>query len=144
MQIMEGDVIRTIRDNEHLAHLHTGGVPERHELDSTQEFNRAAIYTPIVEMMVGPLSRVLITTSIAIGASVVLTLPVAAQVTTGTVEGTVTDEQGGVIPGATLVLVSEARGTKSAPAVTSATGDFVIPISTAGSGMAPRSRSTTR
>src|ERR1700737_2673155 len=86
---------------------------------------------PRREMMVAPLSRFLIATSIALGASVVLTLPVAAQVTTGTVEGTVTDEQGGVIPGATLVLVSETRGTKSAPAVTSATGNFVIPNVTA-------------
>ena len=40
MQIMEGDVIRTIRDNsDHLAHFHTGGVPGRHELDETQELN---------------------------------------------------------------------------------------------------------
>ncbi|MGQ0704106.1 MAG: hydroxypyruvate isomerase family protein [Gemmatimonadales bacterium] len=40
MQIMEGDVIRTIRDNiAHLAHFHTGGVPGRHELDDTQELN---------------------------------------------------------------------------------------------------------
>ena len=38
MQIMEGDLIRTIRDNhEYLAHFHTGGVPGRHELDGTQE-----------------------------------------------------------------------------------------------------------
>ena len=40
MQIMEGDVIRTIRDNhEAFAHFHTGGVPGRHELDETQELN---------------------------------------------------------------------------------------------------------
>ena len=32
-----------------------------------------------------------------------------------------------VIPGATLVLISESRGTKSAPVVSSATGDFVFP-----------------
>jgi hydroxypyruvate isomerase len=32
MQIMEGDVIRTIRDNiAQLAHFHTGGVPGRHD-----------------------------------------------------------------------------------------------------------------
>ena len=38
MQIMEGDVIRTVRDNkEWIAHYHTGGVPGRHELDETQE-----------------------------------------------------------------------------------------------------------
>jgi len=54
-------------------------------------------------------------------------IPVSAQITTGTVSGTVKDAQGGVIPGATVVLVSETRGTRSAPAVTSASGDFVFP-----------------
>ena len=42
----------------------------------------------------------------------------SAQITTGTVAGTVKDAQGGVIPGATVVLVSETKGTKSAPVVT--------------------------
>jgi len=38
MQIMEGDLIATIRKNISLiGHFHTGGVPGRHELDSTQE-----------------------------------------------------------------------------------------------------------
>jgi len=38
MQIMEGDVIRTIQQNiQWLGHFHTGGVPGRHELDNTQE-----------------------------------------------------------------------------------------------------------
>jgi hydroxypyruvate isomerase len=38
MQIMEGDLIATIRANmQWLGHFHTGGVPGRHELDSTQE-----------------------------------------------------------------------------------------------------------
>lgn len=38
MQIMEGDLIATIRDNiSWIAHFHTGGVPGRHELDNTQE-----------------------------------------------------------------------------------------------------------
>jgi hydroxypyruvate isomerase len=50
MQIMEGDVIRTIRDNkEHIAHFHTGGVPGRHELDGTQELNWRAIAAAIVD-----------------------------------------------------------------------------------------------
>jgi len=50
MQIMEGDVIRTIRNNkDYIAHFHTGGVPGRHELDGTQELNWAAIATAIVE-----------------------------------------------------------------------------------------------
>ncbi len=38
MQIMEGDLIDTIRQNiRWIAHFHTGGVPGRHELDGTQE-----------------------------------------------------------------------------------------------------------
>ncbi|MFZ0733454.1 MAG: TIM barrel protein [Candidatus Sulfotelmatobacter sp.] len=38
MQIMEGDLIDTIRQNiEWIGHFHTGGVPGRHELDGTQE-----------------------------------------------------------------------------------------------------------
>jgi len=38
MQIMEGDLIATIRDNiAWIGHFHTGGVPGRHELDNTQE-----------------------------------------------------------------------------------------------------------
>ena len=44
MQIMEGDVIRTIRDNkDYFAHFHTGGVPGRHELDATQELQWATV-----------------------------------------------------------------------------------------------------
>src|SRR5207247_5471672 len=54
-----------------------------------------------------------------------------AQITTGTITGTVKDAQGGVIPGATVVLVSETRGTKSAPATTDETGNFVFPNVTA-------------
>jgi len=50
MQIMEGDVIRTIRDNQQwIAHYHTGGVPGRHELDDTQELNWAAVARAIAE-----------------------------------------------------------------------------------------------
>src|ERR1700728_4805391 len=38
MQIMEGDLIRTIRDNiQYIAHFHVAGVPGRHEIDETQE-----------------------------------------------------------------------------------------------------------
>ena len=38
MQVMEGDVIRTVRANiQHIAHFHTGGVPGRNEIDETQE-----------------------------------------------------------------------------------------------------------
>src|SRR5439155_9627824 len=57
--------------------------------------------------------------------------PALAQITTGTVTGTVKDAQGGVIPGATVVLISETRGTKSAPAITNETGTYVFPNVTA-------------
>jgi len=50
MQIMEGDVIRTIRDNiQHIAHFHTGGVPGRHEIDGTQELNYHAVAKAIAD-----------------------------------------------------------------------------------------------
>ena len=50
MQIMEGDVIRTIKENhQYIAHYHTGGVPGRHEIDDTQELYYPAIMKAIVE-----------------------------------------------------------------------------------------------
>ena len=50
MQIMEGDVIRTIRDNiQYIGHFHTGGVPGRHEIDNTQELNYRAVMLAIAE-----------------------------------------------------------------------------------------------
>jgi hydroxypyruvate isomerase len=50
MQIMEGDLVRTIRDqHQYIAHYHTGGVPGRHELDDTQEVNWAAVCRAIVD-----------------------------------------------------------------------------------------------
>jgi hydroxypyruvate isomerase len=50
MQIMEGDVIRTIRDNAPwIAHYHTAGVPGRHEIDDTQELHYPAIFRAIRE-----------------------------------------------------------------------------------------------
>lgn len=49
MQIMEGDVIRTIQENaEFIAHFHTGGNPGRHEIDETQELNYRAIVQAIL------------------------------------------------------------------------------------------------
>ena len=49
MQIMEGDVIATIRANhQYFAHYHTGGVPGRAEIDDTQELNYPAIMRAIV------------------------------------------------------------------------------------------------
>jgi hydroxypyruvate isomerase len=50
MQIMEGDVIATIRKyKKYIAHYHTGGVPGRHEIDETQELYYPAIMNAIVE-----------------------------------------------------------------------------------------------
>ena len=46
MQIMEGDIIRTIRENiQYIGHFHTAGNPGRHEIDSSQELN----YRPIAQ-----------------------------------------------------------------------------------------------
>jgi len=50
MQIMEGDVIATIRKSHpYIAHYHTGGVPGRHEIDDSQELNYPAIMKAIVD-----------------------------------------------------------------------------------------------
>ena len=50
MQIMEGDVIRTLRDNQQwIAHYHTGGVPGRNEIDNSQELNYPAIVRAIAD-----------------------------------------------------------------------------------------------
>jgi hydroxypyruvate isomerase len=50
MQIMEGDVIATIRKNiKYISHFHTGGVPGRHEIDDSQELHYPAIMKAIVE-----------------------------------------------------------------------------------------------
>ncbi|HNQ90497.1 MAG TPA: TIM barrel protein [Verrucomicrobiota bacterium] len=49
MQIMEGDVIRTIRDNiQYIGHFHTGGNPGRHEIDDSQEIYYPAVMRAIV------------------------------------------------------------------------------------------------
>ncbi len=73
------------------------------------------------------------------GLVVVLTLvallaglsPAAGQITTGNISGTVQDAQGGVVPGVTVVLVSESRGVRSAPAITNDAGQYVFPNVTA-------------
>ena len=50
MQIMEGDVIATIRKyHQYFMHYHTGGVPGRHEIDETQELYYPAIMRAILE-----------------------------------------------------------------------------------------------
>ncbi|MEY2940950.1 MAG: hypothetical protein RJA67_635 [Bacteroidota bacterium] len=50
MQIMEGDVIATIKKyHQYISHYHTGGVPGRNEIDETQELNYAAIIRAIYD-----------------------------------------------------------------------------------------------
>jgi len=50
MQIMEGDMIATIkRSHQYIAHYHTGGVPGRNEIDETQEINYPAVMKAILE-----------------------------------------------------------------------------------------------
>jgi len=51
MQIMEGDIIRTIRDNiQYIGHFHTAGNPGRHEFDETQELNYPPICRAIADL----------------------------------------------------------------------------------------------
>ncbi|AQG80805.1 hydroxypyruvate isomerase family protein [Spirosoma montaniterrae] len=50
MQIMEGDIIRTIRQHkDYIGHYHTGGNPGRNEIDNTQEIYYPAVMKAIVE-----------------------------------------------------------------------------------------------
>jgi len=50
MQIMEGDVIATIKKyHEHIGHYHTGGVPGRNEINDSQELYYPAIINAIKE-----------------------------------------------------------------------------------------------
>jgi len=50
MQIMEGDMIATIRENhQYIAHYHTGGVPGRAEIDETQEINYPSVIKAIID-----------------------------------------------------------------------------------------------
>jgi hypothetical protein len=64
--------------------------------------------------------------AVALFALGALARPVSAQITTGTVSGTIKDPQGGVLPGATVTLVSDAQATRLAPVVTNESGDFVV------------------
>ncbi len=51
MQVMEGDVIATIRANfQHIAHFHTGGVPGRNEIDESQELNYRRVMQSIADL----------------------------------------------------------------------------------------------
>src|SRR5690606_7606636 len=61
-----------------------------------------------------------------LGTALVLPGIVAAQITTGSVAGIVQHEQAGLIPGATVVLVVEARGTRAISVVTGADGTYTF------------------
>lgn len=51
MQIMEGDVIATIRKyKDYISHFHTAGVPGRHEINESQELNYKAIMNAIADL----------------------------------------------------------------------------------------------
>ncbi len=51
LQIMEGDIVRTIRENiQYLGHFHTGGNPGRHEIDQTQELNYHVVAQAIADL----------------------------------------------------------------------------------------------
>jgi hypothetical protein len=54
-----------------------------------------------------------------------------AQITTGTVTGRVIDPSGAVVPNASVILISETRGTRSATLATNSDGDYVFPNVTA-------------
>jgi Carboxypeptidase regulatory-like domain len=79
--------------------------------------------------MFRPVLRMSVALSIAVWATAIL--PASAQVTTGTIAGSVRDAQGAVVPGATVTLVSAVRGTTT-EAQTNSDGDFVFPNVTAG------------
>ena len=70
-------------------------------------------------------NRSLVVVAVAMLGILAAALPVAAQVATGNVAGTVKDAQAGVIPGATVTLISETRGT-TMEAATNPDGDFVF------------------
>jgi hypothetical protein len=67
---------------------------------------------------------VVLTTALVLGMSI----PRAGgQLTTGTVSGSVRDSQSAAVPGVTVTLTSETRGTKLPQAITATSGDFVFP-----------------
>ena len=50
-QIMDGDIVRTIRDNiQSIAHFHTGGNPGRHDIDDSQELNYHFVMQAIADL----------------------------------------------------------------------------------------------
>jgi len=70
-------------------------------------------------------ARILTTVAVWLLLAVIHT-SVSAQGVSATVSGTIRDAQAGVVPGATVTLISESRGTRSAPVVSNAQGGFVF------------------
>jgi hypothetical protein len=62
----------------------------------------------------------------AVAAIALMAMPASAQITTGSVSGTVKDAQGAVIPGAAVTLISETRGTQLSDVFTNDRGDFTF------------------
>jgi hydroxypyruvate isomerase len=51
MQVQEGDVIQTIKENiQYIGHVHTAGVPGRHEIDESQELYYPRIMQTLVDL----------------------------------------------------------------------------------------------
>ena len=73
------------------------------------------------------MQQAIVRTALALLYALAGTLSAGAQVTTGVVSGAVNDDQGAVIPGATVTLLSDTRGTRVADAVTNENGDYVFP-----------------
>ncbi len=65
--------------------------------------------------------------SVLLAAVALFVSSAGAQVTSGSLAGSVVDSQGGRVPGATIVLTSESRGTRLAPVTTNGDGDFIAP-----------------
>ena len=72
-------------------------------------------------------SRGWLVAAILVGLCIGIVPTAAAQITTGTIFGTVKDSSGAIVPGATVVLISETQATKSLPATTNEVGDYVFP-----------------
>ena len=50
VQVMEGNIIQSILSNlDHIAHIHTAGVPGRNDIDDSQELNFAAITQAVMD-----------------------------------------------------------------------------------------------
>src|SRR5439155_17720257 len=62
----------------------------------------------------------------AVIALITVAVAASAQITTGTISGTVKDAQGAVVPGAAVTLISDTRGTRLPDVFTNANGDFTL------------------